>query len=174
MGQSNKLLNVRDIFFENPIKKFHIREISKLLGIPKTTVNYHVDNLLKENLIVKIKQKPFPSYRADETGGVYKFYKRQEFLRKILETGLVDYLYKELNPRCIILFGSFAKAEYDEGSDIDIFVQAKEIKISLEKFEKKLRHPINLYFKEDINSLSKELFNNIMNGIKLNGYIKIK
>jgi predicted nucleotidyltransferase len=137
-------------------------------------VNYHINNLLKENLIVKIKQKPFPSFRADETGGVYRFHKIQGFLRKILEIGLVDYLYKRLNPRCIILFGSFAKAEYDESSDIDIFIQSKETKINLEKFEKRLKHPINLYFKENINSLSKELFNNIMNGIKLRGYIKIK
>lgn len=175
MGQSDKLLDILELFFENPTKKFHIREIAKLLNIPKTTVNYHVNKLLSKKIIIKIKQKPFSAFRADEASDIYRFYKRQEFLKKIiLKTRLVDKLYKELNPKCIILFGSFAKADYDKTSDIDIFIQAKEAKINLEKFEKKINHKINLYFKEDINKLSNELFNNIINGIKLKGFIKLR
>jgi len=59
-------------------------------------------------------------------------------------------------------------------SDIDLFVQAKERSINLLKFERKLKHKLNLYFEEDLNKMSSELFNNIINGIKLSGYLKLK
>jgi len=165
---------IKDLFFENPTKEFHIRGISRMLKIPKTTVSYYVNKLLKQRLIVKDKEGVFPSFKANETSEVYRFYKRQESLKKIIECGLVDYLDSEINPRCIILFGSFAKAEYDKNSDIDIFVQARELDVDLSKFEKRLKHKINLFFEPEINKLSNELLNNIVNGVKLGGFLKIR
>ncbi|MEM2896513.1 MAG: nucleotidyltransferase domain-containing protein [Candidatus Bathyarchaeia archaeon] len=46
----------------------------------------------------------------------------EEIFRKI--ESYVKEVVKELNPRLIILFGSFAKREINEGSDIDILVVA--------------------------------------------------
>ena len=43
----------------------------------------------------------------------------------------------------------------------------------LEKYEKKLDKKIQLFFSEDIKKLPTELRNNILNGIKLRGYLKI-
>ena len=86
----------------------------------------------------------------------------------------MDYIENRYNPRCIILFGSFAKAEYDSKSDVDIFVQAKESKIDLTKFEKKIKHKINIFFEENIGNLSSNLLNNIINGVKLRGFLKVK
>jgi predicted nucleotidyltransferase len=166
-----KILN---LFFENPTKDFQIRGIAKELNIPKTTVSYHINNLLDKELVIKHKKNVFPSFRANETNDMYRFYKRQEFLKKLIQDGLLDYLEKECNPRCIVLFGSFAKAEYDEHSDIDLFVQAKESKYNLKKFEKLLHHKINLFFEPNLENLSKELLNNIFNGVKLRGFIKIQ
>ena len=50
----------------------------------------------------------------------------------------------------------------------------KRIEINISQFEKKLGHKIHLFIDVDINKLPKELFNNIINGIKLIGYIKIR
>ena len=72
------------------------------------------------------------------------------------------------------MFGSFAKGEYGNKSDIDLFVQSKEATINIEKFEKKLRHHIHILFEADTNKLSAELLNNIANGIKLRGFLKVK
>jgi len=170
MGQTEVL----KVFIENPSKDFHAREIAKAIKMSKTAVLYHINKLLKQKLIIKVKKGVFSGFRADETSELYRFYKRQEFLKKLIETGLLDYLEQELRPKCIILFGSFAKAEYSGESDIDLFVQSKESKISLDKFEKKLGHSINIIFEENLNKISPELFNNIINGIKLRGYAKIK
>jgi predicted nucleotidyltransferase len=170
MGQEEIL----HIFFENPTMDFQIRGIAKLLNISKTVTNYHIDRLVKENIILKQKKSVFPSYRANETSEIYRFYKTQNFLKKALLSGLLDYLEYECSPKCILLFGSFAKGEYDKDSDIDLFVQSSEQLLSLAKFEKRLKHKINLLFEPDLNKLSPELMNNILNGIKLRGYIKWK
>jgi hypothetical protein len=50
---------------------------------------------------------------------------------------------------------------------------AKEEKIDLDKFEKILNRKINLFFSEDFSRLSKELRNNIINGVILKGYLKV-
>ncbi len=165
---------ILNLFFEYPTKDFHIRGIAKQIKIPKTTVSYRINKLLKEKIIIKEKKEVFPSFRANETSEIYRFYKRQEFLEKLIKIKLTDYLEQELHPKCIILFGSFAKAEYDKKSDIDIFVQAREREIDLMKYEKKLKHKINLFFEPNIMRLSSELFNNIVNGIKLRGFLKIE
>jgi len=170
MGQTEIL----EIFLENPNKEFHIRGISKQFKIPKTTVSYHINKLLKKQLIKKQEKGVFPSFRANTENPLYRFYKKQEALRKIIESSLIDYLEQECTPKTIMLFGSFAKAEYDKKSDIDIFVHAKETKVNLEKFEKKLKHVINIIFEPEIKKLSPELLNNIVNGIKLSGFLKIK
>jgi len=169
MGQRS-ILNE---FFENPTKEFHIRELSRDLKIPKTTVSYHVNSFLKDEFIIKNIKGVFSSFRANETNEKYRFYKKEEFLKKLMESKLLDYLEREFNPKCIILFGSFAKAEYDKKSDVDIFVQAKESNYNLSKYEKLLKHKINLFFETNLNKLSKELLNNILNGIKLRGFIRL-
>ncbi|MBU1623187.1 MAG: nucleotidyltransferase domain-containing protein, partial [Nanoarchaeota archaeon] len=87
--------------------------------------------------------------------------------------GIVEYIQKEALPSSIILFGSGAKATFTEKSDIDIFVEAKKTKINLTKYEKKLNRKINPLFESNLNSLSKELRNNIINGVLLYGFIRI-
>ena len=160
MGQEKKILK---LFFEQPAKSFQIREIAKLTKIPKTTVNRYLNDLLKEKLIKKEKEGVFPSYRSNETNFYYKFYKKIYFLEDIYKSGLIDYLESTLHPKSIILFGGFAKAEYTRESDIDLFIQAEEQSIELSSFEKKLKHKIHLFFEKNLNNLSKELFNNILN-----------
>ena len=170
MGQ-NKILQ---LFFENPSKDFQVRGIAKLLKIPKSSVSYQIQPLLKKGIVSRKATGVFPCYVANARSEKYCFYKRQDAIERMLDSGLLDYLEKETNPRCIILFGSFAKAEYDTTSDIDIFIQANEKALDLAKFEKKLKHPVNALFGQDLSKISDELLNNIINGIKLRGFIKIK
>jgi DNA-binding Lrp family transcriptional regulator len=131
MGQ----VDILNVFLENPTKNFQIRGIARYLNIPKTTISYHVNKFLKDGIIIKEDKGVFPSFRAHESSENYRFIKKQESVRKIMEFGFLDYIEKELNPKCVVLFGSFAKGEYDAGSDIDIFVQAKEAKVDVARFE---------------------------------------
>ncbi|MFH1053320.1 MAG: nucleotidyltransferase domain-containing protein [Candidatus Woesearchaeota archaeon] len=160
-------------FLENPSGKMHIRTISKKINLAPTSVKLHIKTLIKENLIIEKDDEIFKYYAANFDSEKFRFYKKINFLINIQESGLKEHLDNELSPDAIILFGSAAKGEDLQSGDIDIFVQAKEKSINLEKYEKKLNKRIQLFFAEDIGKLPKELRNNILNGTKLEGYIKV-
>lgn len=165
MGQDikNKVL---EIFYEHPDKRFTIREISKLTKIPRATVHKLLLELKKEKLITK--------ENSAENSLRFKTKKINFFIEKIAESGLVEEIINKLNPSNIILFGSIRKGDSIKESDIDIFAEsALRKKINLEKFEKRLKHKIQLFVESDIKKLGNELANNIVNGIKLFGSIKI-
>ncbi len=163
-----------NLFFEEPARDFQLRELSRLTKIAVTSVKKQLVTLQRDNLIKKDTKKTYPTYTANQQNRTFKLLKQQFILLKLYSSGLINYLEDELHPRCIILFGSIRKGEYDKNSDIDIFVQTPEKKINLSKFEKKLEHNINLFFEDNIKKISNELFNNIVNGILLSGYLKLK
>ncbi len=163
-----------EAFFEEPSRNFQLREISRLTKIAVTSIRKYLKELQKSALIKKNKKTLYPSYIANQQNTLFKVYKQQFIILKLYSSGLIDYLEDKLHPECIVLFGSARKGEYIKNSDIDIFVQTNRKDVNLTKFDKILKHKISLFFEENINRLSAELFNNIINGIKLSGYIKIK
>jgi len=173
MLHQNKI-KIMKLFFEEPSRNFQIREISRLTKIAVTSVKNYLKELQKEKLIKKDKKTLYPSYVSNQQNRLFKVYKQQFIILKLYSTGLIDYLEDELHPRCIILFGSVRKGDYNKNSDIDIFIQSNRKSIDLTRFNKILKHKIILFFEENINKLSKELFNNIINGIKLSGYLKLR
>jgi predicted nucleotidyltransferase len=167
-------LKILELFFEEPTRNFQIREIARLTKIAHTSVKNYLEKLRKEALIRKVKTNIYNSYIANQENRIFKIYKQQHLTLKLYKSELIDYLEDNLQPKCIILFGSGRKGEYIKTSDIDLYVQVSEKPLNLMKFEKILKHKINLFFEEDINELSNELFNNVVNGIVLSGYLKIK
>ena len=156
-----------EIFYEYPDREFTVREIAKLTGCPRATVHKKLIRLQKEKLVTKTNKA--------ENNLIFKTKKINYFIEKIANSGLVEELISKLNPSCIILFGSIRKGDSVKDSDIDLFVESPVKKsVSLEKFEKKLKHRIQLFVKQDIHQLNNELFNNVVNGIKLFGSFKIK
>ena len=87
------------------------------------------------------------------------------------ESGLIEFLWQELCPEAIILYGSYAKGESINSSDIDLFIIGKEKKIKISEYEKKLGKEVHLMF-NDAKKIPKELKNNLINGIVLRGYFK--
>ena len=173
MLQKNKL-NIMKLFFEEPYRNFQIREVSRLSKIAVTSVKKYLEELSGEKLIIKDKKTLYPSYVANSQSRLFKVYKQHFIILNLYSSGLIDYLEDTLHPKCIILFGSVRKGEYDKQSDIDIFIQSNKKSVNLTKFENNLKHKVSLFFEPDIDKLSNELFNNILNGIKLSGYIKLK
>ncbi len=168
MAQNNqKWYKVLELFFEYPNQRFTVREIARKTKVPTSTIQRYLEKLRNENLIDKENKAIISGY--------YKFKKTFLILDKMYESGLIDFLKKELNPSLIIVFGSVRKGEYDCESDIDIFIETTIKKnIDLKKYEQLLKHNMQLFIEADINKLHKNLYNNIINGIKLGGYLKIK
>ncbi len=169
----NNTYKILELFIEFPTKDFSVRGLARNLGLSHATVLKYIADLEKLGFIKKKEATLYPTYFANAESQKYKFYKRNWLVFKITESGLIEYTQKELLPSSIILFGSGAKATFTEKSDVDIFVEANETKLDLTKYEKKLNRKINPLFEQSINNISKELRNNIVNGVVLYGFIKI-
>ncbi len=173
MIQNYGKYKVLKVFFDSPTKNFQVREISRLIKLGQPSVTNYLKYLVKEDFIIKENKGIYPSFKANRENELFKLYKKFDIIIKISSSGLLDYLKDNYLPSSIILFGSASKGEDIETSDIDIFIQSKEKKLNLDKYEKLLKRRISLFFKEDFNKLTAEMKNNILNGEILRGYIKI-
>ena len=160
-------------FFDFSRKNFQMRELSRKTKISPLSTTLHLKKLVDDELVIKEKKGIYFSYRANRDNEMFMFYKKINMLERIKECGLLAYLYDNCTPDVIILFGSASRGEDIDESDIDIFVQSKEKKLNLGKYEGMLSRKIALFFKEDFSKLANELKNNILNGIVLKGYIKV-
>ena len=155
------------LFFEFPNQKFTLREIARTTKIPKSTVQNYLIKLKSEGLVTKDNQASNTRF--------FRVKKINYFIEKICASGLIEHLNKIFTPSCIILFGSFRKGDSAKESDIDIFVETtKKIEPDLSDFEEKLKHKIQIFKETNVNKLPPRLFNNIINGIKLEGFFKVR
>jgi predicted nucleotidyltransferase len=180
MLQKDNRYKVLKVFFDDPMPTFlgfGLREISRKIKVATPSVKRYLEELEKESLILKrIKEVPhlYPdNYYANRNSGYFRFLKKINNMQELKESGLIDYIYEKIQPETIILFGSVSRGEDLKTSDIDLFIQSKEVKIELKPFEKKLKKSINIIFEKDFSKLSSELKNNIINGEILSGYLKV-
>ena len=167
----NKILN---LFFENSNKEFYIREIARVIKIHPNTVMKQVNFLVKEGLLIRKKTKVTVQISANIENPKFIYYKRINNLKKIYDSGVIEYLIEKFNhPEAIVLYGSYSKGEDTEKSDIDIAIVTKRsIELDLTEFEKKLKKSIHLI---DIipSKAQKEFINNLINGITLYGNLSV-
>ena len=165
-------------FFKDPLPEgggFQLRELSRKAKLAPTSVKIYLREFKAEGLIRESKHRVqgFPLYSANRENERYVFYKKLNTLSLVFESGLIRYLSELCTPDAIVLFGSASKGEDILGSDLDIFVLCKERKVELQRFEKMCGRKISLFFSENFSKLSGELKNNIINGIRLKGYLKV-
>lgn len=167
-------LKILEIFFEESSRKYHTRELSRILKVSPATISKYLAQLVKKDLLIFRKERNHNIYTTSNSKS-FKVKKINYFIEKIIASGLIEHLEENLVPSCIILFGSFRKGESEKESDIDLFIEThKKNAPDLKKFEKKLGHKIELFLEPKINNLPEHLFNNVINGIKLQGSLKIK
>lgn len=165
---------IKNYFFENPTAKLRVRQTERILKLPLPSVINYTKELTKESFLKKTEIAGITLFSADRGSANYLLEKRFFNIKQIYDSGLMDYLIKECNNPTIILFGSFSRGEDVEDSDIDIYIEtSKEIK-NLNQFEQKLNHHLQLFKHKNLNEIqNKELANNIINGIKLNGFLEV-
>lgn len=163
---------IMELFFDFPREQFQLREISRKTKIAATSVKNYLDEFIKAGLILKIDKGIYPSFKSNRDNEEFRFYKKLNLLERLNESKLLEFLWEKCLPASIILFGSASIGEDIESSDIDLFIQTKETKLELKNFEKKFNRKINVFFEPDFSKISRELKNNILNGIILRGYVK--
>lgn len=173
----NKWL-VLKVFFDDPSSGgsgFQLREISRNVGLAPPSVKRYLTELSKEGLVIRTKHRinNYPLYWANRDSESFKFLKKLDILLSLKESGVLDYLNEECMPAAIVLFGSASRGDDMRDSDVDLFLLCKERRLEMQKYEKKIKRKISLFFAKDINELSNELKNNILNGVILKGYLKV-
>jgi len=149
--------------------------ISRKIKLAPKSVKLYLEELEKESLIIKKEHRihRYPVYYANRDNSYFKFLKRLDIIRRIKESGLLDYLDEKCMPEVVILFGSASRGEDVKSSDIDIYLQCDAKGLDLSKYEKELNRKINLFFEKNFDKLSEELRSNIINGDKLKGYLRM-
>lgn len=163
---------ITELVFKSPEKWMHIREMARLLKVSPNSVRNNITKLRKTGIVQEQKDGIMVKYRANLEGISYKREKMLHNLRSVYSSGIVDSLYQFYSPKAIVLFGSYSRGDDTSTSDIDIGVQTSDKRVpDLRLFEKKLSRKIqlSLFTKKEV---SKEFFNNIINGIVLKGFIK--
>jgi predicted nucleotidyltransferase len=164
---------VMEVFFKNPDKSFHIRELARITGLSSTGVIKIVKRLKLESLLVSKKEKMVEEVKPSFNDKFYLI-KRAYNIHYLYDSGLIKYLkdfYEE--PKAIVLFGSYSKGLDTSQSDVDIcIITGKNDLPNLINFEKKLNRKINIINTTIIN-MEKEFKNSLANGVVLEGYIEL-
>jgi len=176
---SKKVDNILALFVEEPDRKFNVREAARILKINPSTASKYLNQLAREGLLIKKKERNLILYSADTESRKFRDFKIYYNIKKIRESGLVDFLEKEMNyPETIVLFGSYVKGENTKRSDIDLFILSASEVPDLKPFQKKLEAEIQIFVHsrkeiEQMKIKNKELLNNIINGIRLSGFFEV-
>ena len=177
---SRNIDNILYLFIEDSYRKFNVREVARLAKTSPSTASKYLKSAEKQGLLKKEKNRNLLLFSANMEIQKFRDAKTCENIKKIRTSGLVDYIESELNyPETIMLFGSYAKGENKKDSDIDLFILSESKKdLNLGKFEKTLHAEIQIFLhnRKDFERMkegNKELLNNIINGVKLSGFLEV-
>ena len=179
--EENAKEKIAEILFRYPEKEFSLSDLAREAGVAKANIG-KILRYFKEMGLINIEElSKIWRIKANQGNWLYIRSKIIYNLNFVYKSGLVEFLVDYLkNPKAIVLFGSFRKGEDLSKSDIDIAIESEEIKeyeiIGLREFsefEKIIgrRIQIHLFNKKDIDL---NLFNNIVNGILLWGFLEVK
>ncbi|MEK6844370.1 MAG: nucleotidyltransferase domain-containing protein [Nanoarchaeota archaeon] len=175
MIQEYSRYKVLKVFLDSPTHKFKIREIGRIINLAPTSIKNHIDILEKKKIIIKKKEMNYNTYTyySNKDNPDFIFLQQQSIISELYYSNIINELWEYLAPKAIILYGSYAKGEATENSDIDLFIIGKEKNLDTSNYEKRLNKKLHINFSESFNNLSNELKNNIINGKILKGYLKV-
>ncbi|MFP4116564.1 MAG: winged helix-turn-helix transcriptional regulator [Candidatus Aenigmatarchaeota archaeon] len=166
---------ILELFFEEPTEALHLREVAKRIDVSPRTAKKHLTDLEDEGFIESEEDGVYLRFKASRNQK-FKDWKVLYNLRRIRNSGLVDFLNEKFNFPLIVLFGSASEGDDIDKSDLDIFVLTEcKKKVDLEVFEDRMDKEIQLITRtekelEKMKENNPELLNNILNGIVVSGY----
>lgn len=173
------IFKVTELIFNDPNKVFHLRMLAEITGFSTTAIDDAIEELKNFDIIKIVHSNLTKNVKANLNSEAYRFYKLIFNLYRLKRYSIIDNLIEIFqNPEAIVLFGSFAKGEDIEQSDIDILVISKnEPNENLSDFvniiEKELKRKSDLHILPSLERSSVEFKNAVANGIVLHGYLKV-
>ncbi|MBI4738836.1 nucleotidyltransferase domain-containing protein [Candidatus Woesearchaeota archaeon] len=173
-SKEEKILNL--ILGNSPLKEWHFNEIVGEAKVTRAVANKWLKRYVQEGLLKKIKEKGrFPYFTAGSNNPFYHSLKRVYALEQLHKSGLIAKLLSLKNARTVIIFGSIARGDWYNDSDIDIFVYGDAEDLDTTEYEIALGRNIELHIfadKEEIRNVKTGLIKNIINGYVVKGQIQ--
>lgn len=162
--------------FNYPNTLFHVRKLAKETGLSTTGVESAIHELHDHHIITVHNTDLTKNIQADLHSDAFRFYKRIFNLYQL--HSLLEAIKRPFQPKAIVIFGSFAKGEDAEESDVDILIITnRKDKESLSKIikitEKELNRTIALHILESLDKSEPEFRNAVANGMVVYGYLKV-
>ena len=171
------VFKVAELIFNSPNKIFHIRKLAEEAGLSTTATLAAVTELQKFKISSIEKTDVTTNIRADLESEAYRFYKKVFNLYRLERYGIIDILKDRFSAHALVLFGSFARGEDIEESDIDFLIITKNRTADVDEYlvgwERFFKRKINIHILPSLEDSSKEFKNAVANGIVLHGYLKV-
>jgi len=142
---SKTRIRILSLLMFNQDKEYHLRGIARLIGISPKYVGKELEKLLKINLVNRYERGNMNIFSINKSNIILNEL-RQIFLKTDY---LGELIRKELKDRVkyAFIYGSFAKGEENESSDIDLFViggmKEDDLIRIIQKLEKTTNREIN-------------------------------
>ena len=160
--------------FENPSRKYHLRELARKAKVNPNSVINSLKDLEREGIIRKETKEHIVEISADLENPKFIARKRVFNLSKFYDSNILEFLIKTYNPKSIILFGSYSRGEDIKTSDVDLaIITPSENVVSFETFEAKLNRKVHVMLVR-YNNISDEFYTSLINGIVVYGYMDKK
>lgn len=136
---------VLKLFLENPYLGYYLRESARILKMDPMTVKRALVLLVEDELLTIIEEKNRILYKANMEAPAFRHLKISYNLSWLQEKKVIDFLTNQMGTiTSIILFGSFAKGENDEESDVDILTISLAKNKPTAELAKLLNRDVNL------------------------------
>lgn len=175
MGSPSKENQILELFFNMPTKHWHFEGILKKSGVSRSKANKWLDKFVKEKLIKRIKPRGvMPYYVGNYENPAYQNRKKVYALEKFYKSGFLDHLVRLPKAKTVLIFGSFSRWDWHEGSDIDLFIYGDDEGFEQATYRQKLHREIQVFTARTIEDLKKfgtGLIQNIISGHLVKGDI---
>jgi len=159
----------------NQDKEYHLREIARITDISPKYVGKELGKLLKINLVKKYEKGNLDIYSINKQSIILNELKqifiKTDYLGEIIKKQLknrVEYAF---------IYGSFAKGEEKEASDIDLFVigniKEDDLINIIQRLEKNLTREINYILWNEKTFLQRAKSHHLLRTIKKNKIIML-
>lgn len=119
---SKARVKILELLLFDPLSEFHLREISRRTKVSAPYVKKELDQLRKINLVTETVRGNLKLYRINKNSPIIEDIKRI-FLKTDSLGGLLSEELSELGEiDYALIYGSFARGEETENSDIDLLV----------------------------------------------------
>ena len=136
-------LRILVVFFNEPYRDFHLRQIAKLAYVSSSTAKRFLDFYSENKFLVKSRRANLVLFKSNLENLSFRYMKLSYFMMK--EKTLIDFLKNTYPNSSIVLYGSCARGEDDPESDVDLLIVGKKTeRFDLGKFEKKLGKKVTL------------------------------